>query len=592
MKAKVKFSIWEKLILRLFAAWCFATIYASLTVREVMYNIIGLKEISTMQIVVCTALVFLAITILDYSVRKIKKSINIDVIAYVIAILLFGMNAVYTVQDAYLASMVVFGVIMCMMYVIKKYSFLLAGRDISRKHSVLVVVLTAVVVLGVMLSLLLLRYHLYRTSTFDFGIFTQMFYNMKKTGLPMTTCERNQWLSHFSVHVSPIYYLILPIYYIFPYNETLIIVQLVFLLSGVIPLYLICKNRNHTRFVTTAIAMVYLLSPVLLGGLFYDFHENKFLTTLILWMLYFIEKKKDIGIYICAILILMVKEDAAIYVACIALYIIAAGKAKEKFKGLIIFAVSVGWFLLVYTWLNNGGDGAMTGRYQNYIGDSENGVFEIVNTIIKNPAYFFKQLLSVDKLENLLWVFVPIMFTCFRIRSLKELILMIPLLVINLMPSYGYQYNIAHQYYYGSFVLILYVAVVNLRERRRYENASVCICMLVASAIMCTAIVTEKFYYYDEYALYKDRNKQIAAVLEDIPVDASVSVTTYMMPNISMRKEIYRYPEGAGCDYVVFDLTKSQTKKQYEIEAEELLSNGYELVEYIEEAVIIVKKID
>ena len=169
---------------------------------------------------------------------------------------------------------------------------------------------------------------------------------------------------------------------------------------------------------------------------------------------------------------------------------------------------------------------------------------------------------------------------------------MIPLLVINLMPSYGYQYNIAHQYYYGSFVLLLYTAVVNLRERRKFGNASVCICMLIASAIMCTSVVTDKFYYYEEYATYKDRNEQIAKVLEAIPDDVSVSVTTYMMPNISMRKEIYRYPEGAGCDYVVFDLTKAQTRSQYEAEAEELLANGYELVERIEEAIVVVKKID
>ncbi len=590
MKTAVKISVWEKLILRIFASWCFSTIYASFSVRDTLFDIYGLNEISTTQVLFGTAYIFLVITLLDFLIGKIKDEANVDAMAYVIAVVTFGINAVYTVQEPYFASMVVLGVIMCMMYVIKKYAFLLAGRDISSRFSIGLIALTGVVIFGIMATLLVLRYMLYKTSTFDFGIFTQMFYNMKETGLPMTTCERNEWLSHFSVHVSPIYYLILPVYMIFPYNETLIIVQLIFLLSGVIPLYLICKNRKHTNAVSTAVAMVYLMSPVLLGGLFYDFHENKFLTTLILWMLYFVEKKKNIGIYIFAILILMVKEDAAIYVACIALYIIATGKAKEKINGLIVFGISVVWFLLAYTWLNNGGDGAMTSRYLNYIGDSENGVFEIINTIVKNPAYFFKQLLSVDKLENLLWVLVPIMFMCFRIKSIKELILMIPLLVINLMPSYGYQYNIAHQYYYGSFALLLYAAVVNLREKRKYENISVCICMLLATVIMCTSIVTDKFYYFDEYDTYKDRNKQIEEALEAIPEAASVSVTTYMMPNVSMRKEVYRYPEGAGCDYVVFDLTKVQTRNQYEVEAGELLENGYELVERIEEAVIIVKK--
>ena len=43
------------------------------------------------------------------------------------------------------------------------------------------------------------------TPTFDFGIFAQMFYNMKETGLPLTTVERDGLLSHCAVHMSPIY---------------------------------------------------------------------------------------------------------------------------------------------------------------------------------------------------------------------------------------------------------------------------------------------------------------------------------------------------------------------------------------------------
>ena len=55
----------------------------------------------------------------------------------------------------------------------------------------------------------------YRAPTFDFGIFSQMFHQMRTTGLPVTTVERDGPLSHFAVHVSPIYYLLLPFYCIY-----------------------------------------------------------------------------------------------------------------------------------------------------------------------------------------------------------------------------------------------------------------------------------------------------------------------------------------------------------------------------------------
>ena len=75
----------------------------------------------------------------------------------------------------------------------------------------------------------------YRAPTFDFGIFSQMFHQMRTTGLPVTTVERDGPLSHFAVHVSPIYYLLLPFYCIYPKPVTLQVLQAAVLASAVIP---------------------------------------------------------------------------------------------------------------------------------------------------------------------------------------------------------------------------------------------------------------------------------------------------------------------------------------------------------------------
>ncbi len=74
-------------------------------------------------------------------------------------------------------------------------------------------------------------------STYDFGIFTQMFHSMKTTGAPMTSLERCEMMSHFQVHVSPIFYLMLPFYWLFPSGVTLQVLQCVILASAVIPLW-------------------------------------------------------------------------------------------------------------------------------------------------------------------------------------------------------------------------------------------------------------------------------------------------------------------------------------------------------------------
>ena len=53
-------------------------------------------------------------------------------------------------------------------------------------------------------------------SSFDIGIFSQMFERMNHDLTPITTLERDRVLSHFAVHISPIFYLMLPFYKLFP----------------------------------------------------------------------------------------------------------------------------------------------------------------------------------------------------------------------------------------------------------------------------------------------------------------------------------------------------------------------------------------
>lgn len=592
MKSEVKINIWEKLALRLFASWCLATVITSLKVHELMYNKTVTSNMSMSQLLVYMFVIFLLVSGIDVCLSYWKKCemFSVDIVFFVASVIFFGISAVFNQRDQYLASMIAFALIICISYVVRKYTSAISNEDIKKRTMIIFVVFVGVCTFALMGTMTVLRYKMFNTSTFDFGIFCQMFYNMKETFLPMTTCERNVLLSHFAVHISPIYYLILPIYCLFPYNETLIVVQLLFIISGVIPLMLICKHRRMSNLITMFLGFAYLVSPVLFGGLFYDFHENKFLTTFILWLLYFVEKEKKIGIYFFAILVLMVKEDAGIYVACVGLYMLATKVKKEKIHGLIIFLMSVIWFLLAYNWLKNSGDGAMTNRYSNYISNPDGSVFEILVTIVKNPAYFFRQLLNLDKLSELMWVVVPLLFMPFRIKSLKELILLIPFLVLNLMPSYVYQYNIAHQYFYGSFALMLYVAIVNMNVKNRVETASISIYIAVASLIMFTSYVTTNVDNIFEYANNKEKYETIAEALDNIPKDASVSVTTYFMPNVSMRKEVYRYPEGKNCEYVVFDMTRVSYLPQYYKDISTLENQGYVVEEEYDGMVVIMRK--
>ncbi len=206
-----------------------------------------------------------------------------------------------------------------------------------------------------------LYYKNYRTPCFDFGLFSQMFYYMKETGECLTTCERDGLLSHFAVHFSPVFYLLLPVYMLAPSPCTLLIAQGVIVASGVVPLTLLCKHLKLSNMAAVLFAGCYLLYPSFLGGCFWYLHENCFLAPFILWSFYFSEKKRLLPTLFFALLTLLVKEDAAVYVAVIALYFIVSQKNKKRYFAVLI--LSVAYFITVTKLMSIYGEGIMSGRY-------------------------------------------------------------------------------------------------------------------------------------------------------------------------------------------------------------------------------------
>lgn len=588
-------------------------------------------------IVALTCVLFVLITVVNriFSSERIYKFYlykeNCSVIDYALLLFIVPFFSIITVFDTtsiYLALITTGISVWLVWFITGKFKKFFLDIKISSKGIKIVIIAFAIIMVMYVGALLLLRYFLFRTATFDFGIFAQMFNSMKESFLPYTTCERNRWLSHFDVHMSPIFYLILPIYYVFPYAQTLIVVQLLVIISGVIPLYLICKHKKLPNIVNMCLCLVYLTYPAIYGGLFYDFHENKFLVTLILWLLYFIEKNKKIGITIFTILTLMVKEDAAIYTACIGLFLmlykgnhreLTKGKgnvedikeldvekegtddnkikSKEKLDnkkqidnkliGLVLFAVSILYFVLVFNYLSSDGEGAMINRYSNFVAEGDSA-FSIIKSVINNPAYFLSQIFDVDKIQTFMWIFIPVLFVPFTSKKVPTYILLIPCLVLTFMTNNPYQSTIFYQYTYGSAALILYNVICNLSDRdaivkentiaEKFHIKQQAVLMFIASVIMFVGLVSSKNFYFTEYKLQRDKYVQIDEILDTVPKDASVTATTFYLTHMTDRKELYKYIENDNdidTDYIVYDLRYNTTREIYDRSAEEMLEKGY-----------------
>jgi uncharacterized membrane protein len=457
------------------------------------------------------------------------------------------------------------------------------------------------------------RVYSFCTPTYDFGIFAQMFHNMKESGLPITTVERDGALSHFAVHVSPIYYLMLPFYCIFPRPETLQVLQAAVIASAVIPLWKICRRHGLSDVERCLVCALLLLYPAFMGGVSYDIHENCFLTPLILWLFYGVTKKSYTITAISAVLVLLVKEDAAVYVAVIALWLIiksltvkSANKRFDAIMGCALIAASIAYFAAITSYLATSGDGVMAYRYGNFMYDGGESLTTVIKAVLLSPMKALFECVDAEKLKFIYLTLIPLCALPFITRRYDRLTLLIPYILLNLMSDYQYQHDIFFQYCFGSIAFLIYLTAVNLADLKLSNVRLVALVSAVAISAGCFgAVVYPKGIKYIEYV--RDNAEfydSVRETLDTIPDGVSVAATTFHTTYLWDREVLYDIKYASTehileCEYVVIKLSEKTSFQKFATNGRDnglsnfvklIRENGYEKVGELKGIIDIYKK--
>ncbi|MEE1154876.1 MAG: DUF2079 domain-containing protein [Acutalibacteraceae bacterium] len=531
------------------AGFCFSSFITLLTTEGKYTQLEFTTAVNFSLVVVATIIIFLSLVI----TALLIKSNKIIPISLLICSVLFGCALTYngsvtnneSTENIYMNIGIGFIMFLVIAWIGKDDKLDLDSIKLH-KNTTWFVAGAGLLVFTILISVAsIARYQGYMAHNFDFGIFTQMFENMRTTGLADTTVERNTLMSHFGVHFSPFYYVLLPFYMICPCPETLLVIQAVFVALGVIPVVLICKELKLTTSTTVVCSLIYLLFPTLANGCLYDFHENKFLTVLIMWALYFIVKNKLIGILVFCGLILTVKEDAAIYVMSIALYIILS--RKDYLLGGFVLTGALIYFVIATGVVADLGDGVMTDRLINYMPQGTSGFGAVAKTCFSNFGYFVSQIFTADKIMFMFWMFIPVAFTPFISKEKSLMVLLIPMLVVDLMSNWQYQYDVKFQYTYGVAGLLVFMAILVISQVDKNTRNKIMLYSLSMSLIMSFSLFFPRASYYQSAS---KKATQAAngynQLISTIPKDAEVTADGFYIPHMYNFSKLYQYPNYYG----------------------------------------------
>lgn len=584
----------ENTICRIIAAWCSFVATTLLMTEGEFKELSFAQDISLSKMALYIVAFFIMYSVVSYCWSKYYTDSWFLLLSSTVCVVKWLLVYEHP-KNEFLFSMAVIAVYaLFVIYCLRRNAELLAAFQPSKRMTMIFAIFCGVVSCTVISVITVLRYKTFMSPNFDFGLFCNMFHYMKETGLPLVTSERNQLLSHFAVHISPIYYLLLPFYYIFPSPITLQVGQAVVLASGVVPVVLLCNHFKISGKATMLVALIYSFYPAISAGCFYDIHENCFLAPLLLWTFYFFERQKWIPMYVFALGVLFVKEDAAMYILIFALYVLLS---RRNYKhGTILAVGSLAYFGFALWLLTKFGTGVMVNRFDNLIFNAEEGLLGAVKTALLNPGFLLTQLFTTggsgfDKFIYAIQMLLPIGLLPFCTRKPSKWLLITPILM-NLLTMYQYQYDLSFQYQFGITAFLIYAMISNINELKLPTRKTLVSIGAIACCCFYMITVIPTFNYYTKvWKQNKEIYVQMEEILDTIPEDASLNVSTFLLAHVADREYVYEidyHEDKPDVDYVIFDdrwssASDTKHKRAY-------LEQGYVVAEEYDGLIVILKR--
>jgi uncharacterized membrane protein len=395
----------------------------------------------------------------------------------------------------------------------------------------------------------IMAHHRLVTAGFDLGIFDNLMWNAWH-GKPFHSTVATPNGSYLSNHAEYGMYLFLPFYALWPGPETLLWMQSLMMGFAALPLYLFAATRL-SRPVAAAIACAYLLYAPLHGPNFFDFHWMPLAMFFDFWLFYAIAVRKRWLIVLNVLIICSMREDAALGLATLGVFLIVTGHWPSFGAGLTI--VSVAWFVLVkFVIMPWAGPWWFANIYKELIAPGEDGYGSIVRTILVNPNFFARTLLTQAKLTYTLQLLAPLALLPVRRPALA--LLMFPGFFVTLMTT-GYEptTSISFQYtthwipwLFGAIVLAL-----QLHDQQRGRAAmfatlgAICVGVLCHSYTFGALLQRHTFtggFTRVSFEISEPEQKRYAdllAVAAHLPPKASVAATEQEVPHVSTRADAF-----------------------------------------------------
>lgn len=430
------------------------------------------------------------------------------------------------------------------------------------------------------------------TSAFDLGIENNLVFNAIHFGPLFRSAPLGGSMLHGGYHQTYFAYLIGPIYALMPRAETLLVIQSTFLGAAAVPLYLVAVPRiGSLRAVF--LCFCFLLYAPLHGANLYDFHYQPFGVFFTLLLAYLLDSGKSWRALLPVLLVMLsVREDMGAMAGSLGGFFLFTGKRPRDalllaFLGSLYF-VTMKLYIMPQVFMN--GQSSFAFIYKLLIPEGETGFGGVLKTAIGNPLYTLDTLLVQQKLRYLLELFVPVCLIA--LRRAPTLLLFLPGFVFTLLSTEyppltmtSFQYT---SYWSPMIFLATVFALGNMQTPMSAPAATAAgprapLAGMTAKLLaigLATALTSLRYGAVLQVELARGAHDPVhlrpteegkknyadfQALAKQLPRDAKVAASEWLVPHVSNRIDAYSLRNGvADAEYILFWLhpTKSRVDER------------------------------
>jgi uncharacterized membrane protein len=427
----------------------------------------------------------------------------------------------------------------------------------------------------------------------DSGMFTTILYNTLH-GRPffadtVTVTSEASAKNYLGWHFSPGLLVLLPIFWLFPRHETLLVLHALFLTLAAFPIYLAARRLSGSALLGGALACGYLVAPALSHanwGNTYGFQPYSLVVLVVAWTLWAVVAERWRWLGLCVAVGLLLEEQYALILVGLGAWLVLRSLltgGRRWLLGVALGLTGLVWFACAaYWWMPWFGAAKVSARYHAYLGATPAAMLLAV------PGALLRALADWNRWEYVIHLMLPV--GGLALLAPEVLLVGGPLFLIIILADNPAKYSLILGHQGPLLPMVALAAAAGARRllERPWLRKVVSLggeagakpaVLRVALAVLVVAGSLASGYFFAVSPLSRAyarasfelryRDRLVKELEARIPQEASVCATFRVASHFAVREHLYlfpvdfdpaRYPQNLGDpDFIILDFAENWT---------------------------------